>query len=124
MLKNAFFALSLIATLLIVVPLQASAALSEKDTRDIAREAYVFGTPMVDTYRVMYAFSIDKTNPQYKGPFNNILNVSRVFTPADTAFVTPNSDTPYSFSGLDLRAEPVVISVPPMEKKTVISFSS
>jgi hypothetical protein len=67
MLKNAFFALSLIATLLIVVPLQASAALSEKDTRDIAREAYVFGTPMVDTYRVMYAFSIDKTNPQYKG---------------------------------------------------------
>jgi hypothetical protein len=122
MLKNAFFALSLIATLLIVVPLQASAALSEKDTRDIAREAYVFGTPMVDTYRVMYAFSIDKTNPQYKGPFNNILNVSRVFTPADTAFVTPNSDTPYSFSGLDLRAEPVVISVPPMEKNRYFVF--
>jgi Protein of unknown function (DUF1254) len=32
--------------------------------------------------------------------------------PVDTAFVTPNSDTPYSFAGLDLRAEPVVITVP------------
>lgn len=44
---------------------------------------------MVDEYRVMHAFSIDKGNPQYKGPFNAILNVSLVFTPADTAFVTP-----------------------------------
>jgi hypothetical protein len=26
--------------------------------------------------------------------------------------VTPNSDTPYSFAWLDLRAEPVVITMP------------
>ena len=29
---------------------------------------------------------------------------------------TPNSDTPYSWAGLDLRAEPIVISVPEVEK--------
>ncbi|WP_160107255.1 DUF1254 domain-containing protein [Pseudomonas izuensis] len=122
MLRNALFTSSLVVAFLIAAPTATHAGVSEQETRDIAKEAYVFGTPMVDTYRVMYAFSIDKNNPQYKGPFNNILNVSRVFTPADTAFVTPNSDTPYSFSGLDLRAEPVVISVPPMEKDRYFVF--
>ena len=100
----------------------AQAAPSPDQTRAIARDAYVYGTPMVDEYRVMHAFSIDQGNPQYKGPFNTILNVSRVFTPADTAFVTPNSDTPYSFVGLDLRAEPVVIQIPKMEKQRYFVF--
>jgi hypothetical protein len=63
----------------------------------------------------MHAFSIDKNNPQYKGPFNSILNFARVFTLEDTAFVTPNSDTAYTFPGLDLRAEPVVITIPAMD---------
>jgi hypothetical protein len=35
-----------------------------------------------------------------------------VFTPQDKAIQTPNSDTPYTFLGADLRAEPLVISVP------------
>ncbi len=83
--------------------------------RKIASEAYVFGFPMVDMYLTMYAFSVDKGGREYKGPFNSILNIARVFTPEDRAFVTPNSDTPYSFAGLDLRAEPIVISIPPME---------
>ena len=122
MLRNSLSASSLVVVFFIAAPTATCAAAEVKDTRDIAKEAYVFGTPMVDTYRVMYAFSIDKNNPQYKGPFNSVLNVSRVFTPADTAFVTPNSDTPYTFSGLDLRAEPVVISVPPMEKNRYFVF--
>ncbi|MET0581397.1 MAG: DUF1254 domain-containing protein, partial [Pseudoxanthomonas sp.] len=92
------------------------------EVRAIAKEAYVFGVPMVDMYKTMHAFSIDKANPQYKGPFNSILNIARVFTPDDTAFVTPNSDTPYSFAGLDLRAEPVVITIPKMEKNRYFVF--
>ena len=32
------------------------------------------------------------------------------------AFVTPNSDTPYTFLGLDLRAEPIVLTIPAIEK--------
>jgi len=67
-------------------------------------------------------FSVDTTNREYKGPFNSILNVARVFTPEDTAFVTPNSDTPYTFVGLDLRAEPMVISLPAMEKNRYFVF--
>ncbi|MDF2900772.1 MAG: cell envelope protein, partial [Phenylobacterium sp.] len=96
--------------------------LSAVEARAIAKEAYIFGFPMLDEYRVMYSFSVDTKDPQYKGPFNTILNIARVFTPEDTAFVTPNSDTPYSFVGLDLRAEPVVISLPAIEKDRYFVF--
>ncbi|MGO7207367.1 DUF1254 domain-containing protein, partial [Rhizobium ruizarguesonis] len=53
---------------------------------------------------------------QFKAPFNEINNLHHVATPEDTAVITPNSDTPYSFIWLDLRAEPMVISVPMVEK--------
>jgi hypothetical protein len=96
--------------------------LSSQQVREIAKQAYIYGIPMVAQYETMYAFSIDKGNPQYKGPWNTVLNIARVFTPEDTAFVTPNSDTPYTFAGLDLRAEPVVITVPKMEKNRYFVF--
>jgi hypothetical protein len=95
---------------------------SAQEARQIARDAYVYGVPMVSMYGTMFAFSVDKTNKEYKGPFNSILNIARVFTPDDTAFVTPNSDTPYTFLGLDLRAEPVVITLPAIEKGRYFVF--
>lgn len=99
-----------------------ASTLAPAEVTDIAAEAYVFGMPMVETYKTIYAFNVDTANPQYKGPFNSVLNIARVFTPEDTAFVTPNSDTPYSFAMLDLRAEPVVITVPPIDKKRYYVF--
>jgi hypothetical protein len=95
---------------------------SDKEAQQIAKEAYVYGVPMVTVYSTLYEFSVDKGNPQYKGPFNSILNAARVFTPNDTAFVTPNSDTPYTFIGPDLRAEPMVLTVPAMEKNRYFVF--
>jgi hypothetical protein len=89
----------------------AQRALSPAEAQVIAKDAYIYGYPMVQTYLTMYAFSIDKTNPQYKGPFNAPLSFARVFTPDDTAFVTPNSDTPYTFLSLDLRTEPIVLTI-------------
>jgi len=97
-------------------------SLSPSEAQSIAKDAYIYGVPLVAQYKTIYAFSIDKDNPQYKGPFDSILNIARVFTPADTAFVTPNSDTPYSFAGLDLRAEPAVITIPKMEKNRYFVF--
>jgi hypothetical protein len=38
-----------------------------------------------------------------------------VATPDDKFVVTPNSDTPYSYLWMDLRAEPIVISMPKIE---------
>lgn len=84
--------------------------------RAIAKSAYIYGFPMVDSYRVQYAYFIDSANPEYKGPWNEVHSTARVFTPADTAVQTPNSDTPYSMLGADLRAEPLVLTVPPVEE--------
>ncbi len=66
-------------------------------------------------------FAVDKTSSQYKAPFNQILNEARVFTYKDTAVVTPNSDTPYSQVTMDLRAEPIVLSIPAVEKRRYYS---
>jgi hypothetical protein len=47
--------------------------------------------------------------------------MARLFTPEDTAVQTPNSDTPYSFFAADLRAEPIVLTVPEIEKERYYS---
>lgn len=86
------------------------------ETKAIAEEGFIYGLPIVMNYAVMYEYSVDKNSGQYKAPFNEIMNEARVFTYKDTAIITPNSDTPYSFLWMDLRAEPMVISVPAVEK--------
>ncbi len=79
---------------------------------EAAEAAFVFGLPLVMNYTVMYEFAIDRNSGQFKAPFNQVWNDAQVFTWRDTAVPTPNSDTPYSMCWLDLRAEPVVLSVP------------
>ncbi|WP_108680635.1 DUF1254 domain-containing protein [Methyloceanibacter sp. wino2] len=91
------------------------------EAKDIAEEGFIYGLPIVMNYAVMYEYAVDKNSSQYKAPFNHIKNDSQVYTYKDTAVVTPNSDTPYSMSWLDLRAEPMVISVPAVEKKRYYS---
>jgi hypothetical protein len=86
------------------------------ETKAIAEEGYIYGLPLVMNYASMYAIAIDKDSGQFLAPFNQIKNEARVYTYKDTAVVTPNSDTPYSVLWLDLRAEPIVLSVPAVPK--------
>ena len=89
---------------------------SVAETRQIAEEGFIYGLPIVMNYAVMYEFAVDAKGSQFKAPFNQIRNTHHVATYKDTAIVTPNSDTPYSLLWLDLRAEPMVISVPAVPK--------
>jgi hypothetical protein len=91
------------------------------EVKTIAEEGFIYGLPIVMNYAVMYEYVVDKNSGQYKAPFNQIHNEARVFTYEDTAVVTPNSDTPYSMLWLDLRAEPMVLSVPAVEKRRYYS---
>ncbi|MBY3533636.1 DUF1254 domain-containing protein [Rhizobium laguerreae] len=91
------------------------------EAKDIAEEGFIYGLPLVMNYAVMQEFAVDRNSGQFKAPFNEINNMHKVASPADTAVITPNSDTPYSILWLDLRAEPMVISVPTVEKERYYS---
>ena len=86
------------------------------EAKDIAEAGFIYGLPIVMNYAIMYEYAVDRNSGQFKAPFNEIKNLHHVATPEDTAVITPNSDTPYSVLWLDLRAEPMVISVPAIEK--------
>jgi hypothetical protein len=79
-----------------------------------AREAYVYGVPMLARYRQLHALSIDTDGQPYRAPFNRLSHCV-----ADRPDNTDTHDLDAGLSStsatLDLRAEPVVISVPPME---------
>ena len=104
-----------IATMFMNIPCMARER-DKSDAKQIAEEAFIYGLPMVMNYGTIYEYFIDKDSTQYKTGFNQIYNTAHVYTPKDTTVVTPNSDTPYSFVCADLRAEPVVLSVPEIEK--------
>src|SRR5277367_2473823 len=86
------------------------------DTKAIAQEGFIFGLPIVMYYTSSYELFVDKTSSQFKAPTGQLTNEARVFTPKDTAVITPNSDTPYSLMQIDLRSEPTVISLPGVPK--------
>ena len=90
------------------------------EARAIAKEAYIYGFPMVDNYRIQHAYFVDSKNPEYKGPWN------RSNTPTSTHRPTRRSRRPTPIRrtpslGLDLRAEPFVLTVPPIEKERYFS---
>jgi hypothetical protein len=91
------------------------------DTKAITQRAYVYALPMIAGYKAIYGVAVDSTGSGYRGPWNQIHSDHRVFTPADKIIVTPNSDTPYSMLAMDLRAEPLVICVPAIEKRRYYS---
>ncbi len=81
----------------------------------VAKEAYLYGYPMVKNYKEMYSSAIDTQNPGYKKPFNEFYMAPRVDTPADKNKLTASNDTPYGSVWLDLRREPLVMTVPAVE---------
>ena len=92
------------------------------EAQAIAKEAYIFGFPLVMNYKTMWNYAIDKENPDYKGPFNGMSCDARLFTPDDKAVVTPNADTPYCMFWMDVRSEPLVLTVPEMEPNRFYHF--
>jgi hypothetical protein len=85
---------------------------SPSEAKEIASEAYLYAYPMLYNYKTLFQQAIDPSFPGFIGGFNRFRHYSRGFTPADKDIVTPSNDTPYSWAWLDLRTEPMVVSVP------------
>ena len=107
----------------VAFPVAANAQpVTPSEVRAIAKEATIYGFPLVDNYRIQHSYFVDPGNPEFKAPWNTLFNNARVYTPDDKAVQTPNSDTPYSFIGVDLRTEPLVLTVPAVEKERYYSL--
>ena len=109
------------ARLLAVVSLVLACSCAKKikvdaeGARAIAKEAYVYGLPIVDNYKVMYAYALYKQSGAFKAPFNALAIVTPDTAQTDSTHAHTAPRTPYGLSWLDLRKEPAVITVPPME---------
>ncbi len=91
---------------------QSAAAVKPAEARAIAKEAWLYAYAPIQGYQTMYNQTQNKDFAGYVGGFNRFRHYARSATPADKDIVTPNNDTPYSWAWLDLRAEPIVLSLP------------
>lgn len=107
--------------MLAALPAFATDEITPTEARMIAKNAYIYGFPLVESYRIQHAYFVDSNNPEFKAPWNQIRNIPQVYTPEDRVMQTPNSDTPYSMLGLDLRVEPMVLTVPGIEESRYFS---
>jgi hypothetical protein len=93
---------------------QADGDLRPLEAKDIAEDGFIYGLPLVMSYAIMHAYTMDRNSGSYTAPINQLYNGARVYTYKDKTIPLPNSDTPYSVLFMDLRAEPFVLSVPDM----------
>ena len=89
--------------------------LSPADAKTIAQEGFLFGLPLV--YIALQADTMTNVAKPEGGraPFNQFDHHRKFPDAANNKIVGMNVDTLYSLANLDLRAEPMVLSVPPME---------
>ena len=120
--KRSSFLPLLILSVLFFTECQNPRTLTPAEAKEIAKQAFIYGFPMVMNYKALYANTIDKNSGDYKGDFNQKSCEARLFSPKDRAIVTPNSDTPYCMFWSDISKEPLVFSVPEVDSSRYYSF--
>lgn len=78
-----------------------------KKFEDLAFDAFTYGYPAVDNYRVIYEGAVAAGLE-----FNKFYGAPKLLTHTDTLVVAPNNDTAYSKSWVDLSGGPVEFTVP------------
>ncbi|MDL2208206.1 DUF1214 domain-containing protein [Parabacteroides sp. OttesenSCG-928-O15] len=87
----------------------------EVDTENaqaLAKEAYIYAFPAVEHNKAVWSVLVNS-----HAPVNTFIADTKLFTHENTAVVSPNNDTFYSYAVCDMRNEPVVISVPQIENR-------
>jgi hypothetical protein len=86
-----------------------------------AQEAFVYGLPTVDMYRILHDFALDPESSEFKAPLNVVAHSRRLADPDDLSIVAMNVDTPYSYCWVDLRGGPMVLTLPAVEDHRYMS---
>ncbi len=78
----------------------------------IAKEAWLYAYAPLQGYRIFYNQTQNRDFPGYLEGVNRFRHYARPSTPSDAGIVASDNDTRYSWAWLDLRAEPMVLSLP------------
>lgn len=90
---------------------------SEARAHDLAKEAYVFGYPLVLMDVTRQAMTNVPKAGQTAAPINQLGNMRSFPDETMTKVVSPNADTLYTFAFLDLAKEPMILSIPEMGRR-------
>jgi hypothetical protein len=94
------------------------AAVRADQARDLGRQAYDYGLPLLEFLRVRAEeTSVRCPDGMGNAPVNSISNARGFARPEDRTVVAPNTDTLYSIAHLDLSRGPIVFSHPGMGKR-------
>jgi hypothetical protein len=86
-----------------------------KSLKQTTKEAYIYALPAVEHNRLL-------TRTFNKGNINHINGTGELASAENQTGVGPNIDTLYSTGILDIRYEPVVVTVPPIDKERYFSI--
>ncbi len=100
----------------------APSTVAESDLAAIAEEAYIFTFPILEQYKMLFAMALYPDSGAYEAALNDLFHRQELLGPDYTFIVRPNNDTLYSGAWLDLRAEPIVLSVPAIPLDRYYSF--
>jgi hypothetical protein len=102
---------------LVVSPIRGSAqSISPDEARTIAKEAYIYGVPLVNNYRILYPYLVENGSQEFRAPWSELRKAEQALAPENKAAQIPRLDMPYSQVGADLRAEPLVVTMPVIER--------
>jgi hypothetical protein len=104
---------------------EAAQSVSRQEAQEISREAYIYSYPLVltDVTRQQLT-NYAEPNETGQGPPNRFINLRAFPDPKFKIVVRPNADTLYSSAWLDLKAEPIVLSVPATDRYFMLPMLS
>lgn len=94
------------------VPHEKPISVTDDDMKSIMEAAYIYGYPLVLMDLTMKQMTNVPNPEEFAAPVNQFAHVTEYPDPDFKAVVSPNADTLYSVSFLDLSVEPLVLHVP------------
>jgi hypothetical protein len=88
-----------------------------EEAEKIAVDAYIYGYPLVLMYITKKVTTNVPKAERENAPVNQIAHLRAFPDYTFTDVVSPNADTLYSIAWLDLQSEPIVLSVPDVDKR-------
>jgi hypothetical protein len=91
---------------------QTDDSLTAAEGRALAQEAFIFGMPLI-YFSINQGVMTNVAKPEgARAPYNQFAHFREFADPSNRTVVAWNVDTLYSIGTLDIRAEPIVLTVP------------